>query len=84
MLLTGRQQVPRRTGRLELKIVVAGGPGLLGSKVVAKLGEHGHDAVAASPNSGLNTLTGEGLAEALVGAGVVIDVSNAPSWKTPR
>jgi uncharacterized protein YbjT (DUF2867 family) len=64
-----------------MKIVVIGGTGLIGSKVVAKLGEHGHDAVAASPNTGVNTLTGEGLAEALVGADVVIDVSNSPSWE---
>jgi uncharacterized protein YbjT (DUF2867 family) len=61
--------------------VVIGGTGLIGSKVVAKLGEHGHDAVAASPNTGVNTLTGEGLAEVLVGADVVIDVSNSPSWE---
>jgi uncharacterized protein YbjT (DUF2867 family) len=64
-----------------MKIVVIGGTGLIGSKVVAKLGEHGHDAVPASPNTGVNTLTGEGLAEALVGADVVIDVSNSPSWE---
>src|SRR5260370_39708509 len=64
-----------------MKIVVIGGSGLIGSKLVAKLGEHGHDAVAASPNTGVNTLTGEGLAEVLVGAEVVIDVSNSPSWE---
>src|SRR3981189_3440513 len=64
-----------------MKIVVIGGTGLIGSKVVAKLGEAGPDAVPASPNTGVNTITGEGLAEALVGADVVIDVSNSPSWE---
>jgi uncharacterized protein YbjT (DUF2867 family) len=64
-----------------MKIVVIGGTGLIGSKVVAKLGEHGHQAVAASPASGVNTLTGEGLAAALEGAAVVVDVSNAPAWE---
>ena len=64
-----------------MKIVVIGGSGLIGSKLVTKLREHGHEAVAASPNSGVNTLTGEGLAEALKGASVVVDVSNSPSWE---
>jgi len=64
-----------------MKIVVIGGTGLIGSKLVNKLREHGHEAVAASPNSGVNTLTGEGLAEALKGAAVVVDVSNSPSWE---
>ena len=63
-----------------MKIVVIGGTGLIGSKLVAKLGEHGHDAVPASPNTGVNTLTGEGLAEVLKGASVVVDVSNSPSF----
>ena len=63
-----------------MKIVVIGGTGLIGSKLVAKLDEHGHDAVPASPNSGVNTLTGEGLSEVLEGAQVVVDVSNAPEW----
>jgi uncharacterized protein YbjT (DUF2867 family) len=63
-----------------MKIVVIGGTGLIGSKVVSKLSEHGHQAIAASPNSGVNTLTGEGLTEVLVGADVVIDVSNSPSF----
>ncbi|MEV0717250.1 SDR family oxidoreductase [Asanoa sp. NPDC050611] len=63
-----------------MKIVVIGGTGLIGSKVVSKLGEHGHDAVAAAPNTGVNTITGEGLAEALAGADVVVDVSNSPSF----
>ncbi|MEV8376178.1 NAD(P)H-binding protein [Kribbella sp. NPDC056861] len=64
-----------------MKIVVIGGTGLIGSKVVAKLGEHGHEAVAASPASGVNTLTGEGLEEVLKGADVVVDVSNSPSFE---
>lgn len=64
-----------------MKIVVIGGSGLIGSKLVTKLREHGHDPVAASPNSGVNTLTGEGLAEVLVGASVVVDVSNSPSFE---
>jgi uncharacterized protein YbjT (DUF2867 family) len=64
-----------------MKIVVIGGSGLIGSKLVRKLREHGHEAVAASPDSGVNTLTGEGLAEALTGASVVVDVSNSPSWE---
>ena len=63
------------------KIVVIGGSGLIGSKVVKILTEHGHQAVAASPNSGVNTLTGEGLAEVLIGASVVVDVSNSPSFE---
>jgi uncharacterized protein YbjT (DUF2867 family) len=64
-----------------MKIVVIGGTGLIGSKVVTKLREHGHDPVAAAPNTGVNTLTGEGLKEALKGASVVVDVTNAPSWE---
>ena len=64
-----------------MKIVVIGGTGLIGSKLVKKLREHGHEAVAASPNSGVNTLTGEGLAEVLKSASVVVDVSNSPSWE---
>lgn len=64
-----------------MKIVVIGGSGLIGSKLVAKLGAQGHEAVAASPNSGVNTLTGEGLAEVLKGASVVVDVSNSPSFE---
>ncbi|QAY72563.1 SDR family oxidoreductase [Agromyces protaetiae] len=63
-----------------MKIVVIGGTGLIGSGVVAHLVEHGHEAVAASPNSGVNTITGEGIAEALAGADVVVDVSNSPSF----
>ncbi|MFH8288038.1 SDR family oxidoreductase [Streptomyces antibioticus] len=64
-----------------MKVVVIGGTGLIGSKVVARLSEHGHEAVAAAPNTGVNTLTGEGLAEVLQGAAVVIDVSNSPSFE---
>ena len=62
------------------KVVVIGGTGLIGSKLVNKLREHGHEALAAAPNTGVNTLTGEGLAEVLKGASVVVDVSNSPSW----
>src|SRR5256714_4535680 len=68
-------------GRNEMKIIVIGGTGLIGSKVVEKLGAQGHQAVPASPNSGVNTVTGEGLAEVLKGASVVVDVSNSPSWE---
>ena len=64
-----------------MKIVVIGGTGLIGSKLVTKLGEHGHEAVAASLDTGINTLTGEGLAEVLTGASVLIDVSNSPSFE---
>lgn len=64
-----------------MKIVVIGGSGLIGSKLVSKLREQGHEAVAASPNSGVNSVTGEGLAEAMKGASVVVDVSNAPAWE---
>ncbi|MDX3105060.1 SDR family oxidoreductase [Nonomuraea angiospora] len=64
-----------------MKVVVVGGTGLIGSKLVAILGEHGHDAVAAAPSTGVNTLTGEGLAEVLAGAQVVVDVSNSPSFE---
>ena len=64
-----------------MKIVVIGGTGLIGSKLVNRLREHGHEAVAAAPNTGVNTLTGEGLAEVLKGASVVVDVSNSPSWE---
>ena len=64
-----------------MKIVVIGGTGLIGSKLVSKLREQGHEAVAAAPNTGVNTITGEGLAEVLKGASVVVDVSNAPDWE---
>ncbi len=64
----------------KMKIVVIGGTGLIGSKVVSKLSERGYNVVAASPESGVNTLTGQGLAEVLEGASVVVDVSNSPSF----
>lgn len=64
-----------------MKVVVIGGTGLIGSKVVGKLNEHGHEAVPAAPNTGVNTLTGEGVAEVLQGASVVVDVSNSPSFE---
>src|SRR5687767_12636047 len=63
-----------------MRIVVIGGTGLIGSKLVPKLRDHGHDAIAAAL-PGVNTLTGEGLAEALSGADVVVDVSNSPSFE---
>src|SRR5579884_910330 len=64
-----------------MKIVVIGGSGLIGTKLVNKLRQLGHEVVAASPVSGVNTITGEGLAQALSGTRVVVDVSNAPSWE---
>ena len=64
-----------------MKIVVIGGSGLIGTKLVNNLRQRGLEVVAASPSSGVNTLTGEGLAEALEGAQVVVDVANAPSWE---
>src|SRR5437660_10604629 len=63
-----------------MKIVVIGGTGLIGTKLVNNLRKRGHEALAASPSSGVNTITGEGLAEALAGAQVVVDLANAPSW----
>src|SRR6059058_1178755 len=63
-----------------MKIVVIGGTGLIGSKLVNKLREQSHEAIAAAPNTGVNTFTSEGLAEVLKGASVVVDVSNSPSW----
>jgi uncharacterized protein YbjT (DUF2867 family) len=64
-----------------MRIVVMGGTGLIGSKLVKKLGGHGHEAIAAAPTSGVDSLTGEGLADALKGASAVVDVTNAPSWE---
>jgi uncharacterized protein YbjT (DUF2867 family) len=64
----------------KMKIVVIGGTGLIGTKVVNNLRARGHEVVAASPSSGINTFTGEGLAEALKGAQVVVDLANAPQW----
>ena len=64
-----------------MKIIVIGGSGFIGSKLVPKLRDYGHEPIAASPNSGVNSLTGEGLAEVLKGASVIVDVSNSPSWE---
>jgi uncharacterized protein YbjT (DUF2867 family) len=64
-----------------MKVVIIGGTGLIGSRVVARLREYGHDAVPASPDTGVNTLTGQGLSEALQSASVVVDVSNSPSFE---
>jgi uncharacterized protein YbjT (DUF2867 family) len=64
-----------------MKIVIIGGSGLIGKKLVNKLGQRGHEVVAASPASGVNTITGEGLAKALAGAQVVVDVANSPSFE---
>src|SRR5690348_10266647 len=71
----------RQTRRFILKIVVIGGSGLIGKKLVKNLREQGHEVVAASPSSGVNALTGEGLAKALTGAQVVVDVANSPSFE---
>jgi uncharacterized protein YbjT (DUF2867 family) len=72
--------INKSTGN-SMKIVVIGGSGLIGKKVVKDLRQQGHEVVAASPSSGVNTVTGEGLAEALAGAQVVVDVANAPVWE---
>jgi uncharacterized protein YbjT (DUF2867 family) len=64
-----------------MKVVVIGGTGLIGSKVVSMIREAGHEALAASPDSGVNTITGAGLREAMKGASVVVDVSNSPSFE---
>ena len=64
-----------------MKFVVIGGTGLIGSRLVTNLGANGRDAVAASPKSGVNSVTDGGLADALNGASVVIDVTNSPSWE---
>jgi uncharacterized protein YbjT (DUF2867 family) len=69
------------TGAKLMKIVVIGGTGLIGSKVVSKLTQLGHEAVAAAPNTGVNIITGEGLAQSLEGAQVVIDMANSPSFE---
>jgi uncharacterized protein YbjT (DUF2867 family) len=65
----------------KMKIVVIGGSGLIGTRVVNNLRQGGHEVVAASPSTGVNTITGEGLADTLAGADVVVDVANAPSWE---
>ena len=64
-----------------MKIVVIGGSGLIGSRLVAQLSTQGHEAIAASPKSGVDSITGKGLAEALKGASAVVDVTNSPSWE---
>src|SRR5207244_11437309 len=69
------------TGDSNMKIVVIGGSGGIGKRVVTHLRQHGHEVVPASPSSGVNTVTGEGLAQSLAGAQVVVDVANAPSWE---
>ena len=66
---------------MSMKVVVIGGTGLIGSNVVEKLRAHGYEAVPAAPNTGVNTLTGEGLAEVLTNASTVVDVSNSPSFE---
>src|SRR3954453_3091055 len=75
-----RSRWPRSIQETDMKVVVIGGSGLIGKKLVPLLRERGHEAGPASPSSGVNALTGEGLAEALEGAQVVVDVSNSPSW----
>src|SRR3954454_12819644 len=75
-----RSRWPKSIQETDMKIVVIGGSGLIGKKLVPILGERGHETVPASPSSGVNTLTGEGLLEALKGAQVVVDVSTSPSW----
>jgi uncharacterized protein YbjT (DUF2867 family) len=74
-------ELPNANMNKKMKIVVIGGTGLIGSKVVNLLRQRGHEVVAASPSSGVNTLTGEGLAGALAGAQVVVDVANSPSFE---
>src|SRR5688500_8033167 len=78
--LAPRARLDPTSGGEEMKIVVIGGSGLIGSKLVEKLRESGHEVLAASPESGVDVLTGEGLSEALEGAEVVVDVANAPAW----
>ncbi len=79
--LQGRRSSPPTREDQVMKIVVIGGTGLIGSKTVERLRKRGHEVVAASPNSGVNTLTGEGLDQALAGAEVVIDLANSPSFE---
>jgi uncharacterized protein YbjT (DUF2867 family) len=83
--LSGRQKMRgRKSSKIMetiMKIVVIGGTGLIGSKLVNKLRAQGHEAIAAAPSSGVNTITGEGLAEVLKGTSVAVDVTNAPSWE---
>src|SRR5215472_5643203 len=70
-----------RVKEITMKIVVIGSTGLIGSRLVNKLREHGHEAMAASPKSGVNSVSGDGLRDALKGASVVVDVTNSPSWE---
>jgi uncharacterized protein YbjT (DUF2867 family) len=79
-LPTAGWRVVRRAEEIVVKVVVVGGTGLIGSKVVAGLGDGGREAVPAAPSTGVNTLTGEGLADVLENASVVVDVSNSPSF----
>jgi len=79
--VVSQKNAASRKAASTLKVVVIGGSGLIGSRLIARLGEHGHEAVSASPNSGVNTLTGEGLDQVLRGASVVVDVSNSPSFE---
>src|SRR6476660_8876905 len=79
--LSKPSRTSHRQGRSTMKIVVIGGTGLIGSKTVAILRQGGHEVIAASPNSGVNTITGEGLKEAVAGAQVVIDLANSPSFE---
>src|SRR5262249_62025749 len=71
----------RRQGRQTMNIVFIGGPGLIGSKTAAILRQRSHEVVAASPNTGVNTITGEGLKQAMAGTQVVIDLANSPSFE---
>ncbi len=80
-LVTGGHLSLGTNGRHIMRIVVMGGTGLIGSKVVALLGEHGHEAIAASPATGVNAYSGEGLTEVLRGADAVVDVTNSPSFE---
>jgi uncharacterized protein YbjT (DUF2867 family) len=75
------QDINNKTVPISINIVVIGGTGLIGTKLVNKLRQRGLEVVAAAPSSGVNTVTGEGLAQALAGAQVVVDVANAPSWE---
>jgi uncharacterized protein YbjT (DUF2867 family) len=81
MISDSTRPVADENERTIMKIVVIGGSGLIGSKLVNTLRKHGHEVVAASPSSGVNSLSGEGLAEALKGASVVVDVTNPPSFE---
>src|SRR5689334_23929555 len=79
--LISTRGLPASCERNTMKLIIIGGTGLIGSKLVTRLREQGHQAVAASPDTGVNTITGEGLDEVLAGAAVVIDVSNSPSFE---